>query len=176
MSSERASSSFPSSTSKWEYDVFLSFRGEDTRKGFTNNLYDSLVDQGIRTFMDDCELQKGKSISELFTAIEKSNFAVIVLSPNYASSTWCLDELLKILECMEARETILPVFYDVDPSDVRNQRGTFADAFNKHEKRYRDDTKKLQGWSTALKKVASIVGWNLKDCRYTFKFFYFALP
>nr|XP_011470657.1 PREDICTED: TMV resistance protein N-like [Fragaria vesca subsp. vesca] len=167
MSSERASSSFPSSTSKWEYDVFLSFRGEDTRKGFTNTLYNSLVDQGIRTFMDDRELQKGKSISpELFTAIEESNIALVVLSLNYASSAWCLDELLKILECMEARNTIYPIFYNVDPCEVRRQTGNFAEAFTKHEERLSDDTEKVQKWRAALTKVSNFSGWNSKDYRY----------
>lgn len=175
MSSERASSSFPSSTSKWKYDVFLSFRGEDTRRGFTNNLYNSLVDQGIKTFMDDRELQKGKSISpELLTAIEESNFALIVLSPNYASSTWCLDELLKILECMEARKTILPIFYDVDPSNVRRQTGSFEKAFTKHKERYMDDTEKVQWWRAALIKLSNFCGWNSKDWGYTFNSFSFS--
>nr|XP_011457432.1 PREDICTED: TMV resistance protein N-like [Fragaria vesca subsp. vesca] len=154
MSSERASTSFPSSTSEWKYDVFLSFRGIDTRNGYTNYLYNSLEDQGIKTFMDDRELQKGKSIStELFAAIEESNIALVVLSLNYASSAWCLDELLKILECMEARKTIYPIFYNVDPCEVRRQTGNFAEAFTKHEKRPSDDTEKVQKWRAALTKV-----------------------
>ncbi|XP_004289273.1 PREDICTED: TMV resistance protein N-like [Fragaria vesca subsp. vesca] len=167
MSTERASSSVPSSSLKWKYDVFLSFRGKDTRKGFTNNLYSELVAQGTETFMDDHELQKGEALSPvILTAIEESRFAFVVLSVNYAWSTWCLDELLKILECMEARITVLPVFYDVDPSDVRQQTGSFAEAFNEHEKRFRDDTDKLQGWRTALTKISNFTGWNLKDWRY----------
>ncbi|KAI9215660.1 hypothetical protein POPTR_T002968v4 [Populus trichocarpa] len=32
------------------YDVFLSFRGEDTRKTFTDHLYTALVQAGIHTF------------------------------------------------------------------------------------------------------------------------------
>nr|AFP55562.1 TIR-NBS-LRR [Rosa rugosa] len=60
----------------WKYDVFLSFRGEDTRKGFTDCLYHELQRQGIRTFRDDPHLERGTSISlELLTAIEQSSFA-----------------------------------------------------------------------------------------------------
>ncbi|KAL6200690.1 hypothetical protein ACLB2K_030471 [Fragaria x ananassa] len=107
----------------WKYDVFLSFRGEDTRKGFTDYLYDKLQWRGIRTFRDDPELERGTTISpELISAIEQSRFAIVVLSPNYASSTWCLLELCKILECMEERGTILPVFYEVNPSDQQPPR------------------------------------------------------
>nr|AFP55534.1 TIR-NBS-LRR [Rosa rugosa] len=121
----------------WKYDVFLSFRGEDTRKGFTDHLYDKLQWQGITTFRDDPQLERGKAISpELLTAIEQSRFAIVVLSPNYASSTWCLLELSKILECMEERGTILPIFYEVDPSHVRHQRGSFAEAFQEHDEKF----------------------------------------
>ncbi|PRQ22128.1 putative TIR domain-containing protein [Rosa chinensis] len=109
-----------SSAPRWKYDVFLSFRGEDTRKGFTDHLYTVLDDKGITTFRDDPELQKGEYISPaLFAAIEESRFGLIVLSQNYAWSTWCLDELVRILKCMKARKTVLPIFYDVDPSVVQ---------------------------------------------------------
>ncbi|XP_068308670.1 disease resistance protein RPV1-like [Pyrus communis] len=76
------------------YDVFLSFRGQDNRKNFTDHLYAAFDLKGIVTFRDDLKLGRGKSISpELLKAIEESRFAVVVFSRNYASSTWCLDEL-----------------------------------------------------------------------------------
>ena len=63
------------------YDVFLSFRGEDTRKNFTDHLYNTLVAYGIRTFRDDEQLQKGDDIkSGLSTAIQDSNLFVIIFS------------------------------------------------------------------------------------------------
>ncbi|XP_048439072.1 TMV resistance protein N isoform X3 [Pyrus x bretschneideri] len=163
MTMEITSTSFPFPT-QWKYDVFLSFRGDDTRKGFTDHLYSALERHGILTFKDDPELQKGKSISpELFSAIQESRFALIVLSKNYASSTWCLDELLKILECMEARKTVLPIFYEVDPSDVRKQKGSFAEAFTKHEENLKNDLMKVQSWRDALTTVANLSGWDSKN-------------
>ncbi|KAK9911634.1 hypothetical protein M0R45_035530 [Rubus argutus] len=115
-----------SSPPQWKYDVFLSFRGDDTRKTFTYHLYSALEHRGIIAFRDEPQLQKGKRISpELFAAIEESRFALVVLSQNYASSTWCLDELVRILQCMKATERVLPIFYNVDPSDVRKQTGSF---------------------------------------------------
>ena len=86
-------------TKRYIYDVFLSFRGEDTRNGFTSNLNGILRHNGINTFMDD-KLQRGENIStELLETIESSRISIIIFSKNYASSTWCLDELVKILEC-----------------------------------------------------------------------------
>lgn len=99
----RASTS-DASASQWEYDVFLSFRGEDTRKKFTDHLCENLKRRGITAFRDDPQLERGTTISsELPSAIEKSRFAVVVISPNYASSTWCLLELAKIVQCMGKR-------------------------------------------------------------------------
>jgi len=85
---DSSSSSFSSSTPQWKYDVFLSFRGEDTRNGFIDYLYASLKQKGIVTFRDEEKLERGKSISpELLKAIEESKFAIVILSRNYASST-----------------------------------------------------------------------------------------
>ncbi|KAL6269130.1 hypothetical protein ACE6H2_026041 [Prunus campanulata] len=167
LSTQRASTSRTSAEwapSRWKHDVFLSFRGQDTRRGFISHLDRALAYwQAMRTFKDERELEVGATISlELLTAIEESYLAIIVLSPNYASSTWCLDELSKILECMEDTKRILPIFYLVDPSDVRNQRGSFAEAFTKHEERFSGDAEKLNRWRAALRKVANLTGLDSK--------------
>jgi hypothetical protein len=162
MSTQKASSS---STPSWKYDVFLSFRGEDTRNNFTDHLYKALNDKGIVTFRDEEKLERGKSISpELFKAIEESRFAIVILSRTYASSTWCLDELVKIIECMKVmKTTVLPIFYDVDPSNVRKQTGTFAQSFAEHKERFKDNIEKVQTWRATLEEVANLKGWHLLD-------------
>ncbi|KAL4594316.1 hypothetical protein ACB092_12G011700 [Castanea dentata] len=154
-----------SSPSPWKYDVFLNFRGEDTRKTFTDHLFFALQQNGIFTFMDEETLESGESIeSELFKAIEESQFAIIILSKNYASSTWCLDELAKIMKCREEMGlTVLPLFYDVDPTDVRKQTGTFKQAFIDHQERFKDNIKKVETWRAILREVAGISGWNLRN-------------
>ncbi|KAM7474468.1 hypothetical protein LguiB_021711 [Lonicera macranthoides] len=132
---EPSSSSSSSSTcrSLYTYDVFLSFRGEDTRTNFTDHLYTALVDKGIRTFRDYDEIERGKSLKpELEKAIKESRISLIVFSENYAISRWCLDELVMILECrkINSRHVLLPIFYDVSPSEVRKQTGTIGEAFD----------------------------------------------
>ncbi|XP_052195825.1 TMV resistance protein N-like isoform X1 [Diospyros lotus] len=149
-----------------KYDVFLSFRGEDTRNGFVDHLYSALHQKVIFTFKDDLKLERGESISPaLLKAIEESKFAVVVFSKNYASSKWCLEELVKILECQKTRGlTILPVFYKVDPSDLRKQRGSVGEAFAKHEGDSSDEKEKqkVQRWRNVLIEAANISGWDSK--------------
>lgn len=159
-----ASSSFssPSSTPQWKYDVFLSFRGEDTRTSFTDHLYAALNQKGIVAFRDDRSLQRGKEIApELLKAIEDSRLSIVILSRNYASSTWCLDELVKILDCMNTKgQIIFPIFYNVDPSDVRKQKGYFKKAFAKHDEDFGQNAEKVNKWRTTLTKVANLSGWD----------------
>ncbi|KAM1457662.1 hypothetical protein ACFX13_035676 [Malus domestica] len=151
----------------WKYHVFLSFRGEDTRRGFTNHLYKQLEARGIKTFRDEPELERGTDINpELLRAIDQSRSAIIVFSTNFASSSWCLQEVTHIVRCMEEKERIFPIFYDVDPSDVRHQRGSFGEAFAEHEVNYPEQMEEVIEWRKSLKRVANFAGWNSKDYRY----------
>nr|XP_033509466.1 disease resistance protein TAO1-like isoform X3 [Nicotiana tomentosiformis] len=151
-------------SSHFSYEVFLSFRGEDTRKTFTGHLYSKLSDVGINTFIDDEELRKGDVISrELEKAIEGSRISIVVFSRNYASSSWCLNELVKILECKEIlKQMVLPIFYDVDPSQVRKQTGIFGEALAKHKERL-FGAQRVEKWRAALTEAANLSGWDLQN-------------
>ncbi|XP_059309786.1 TMV resistance protein N-like [Lycium ferocissimum] len=137
-------------TSSDKHDVFLSFRGEDTRKNFVSHLYEALDKSGINTFKDDKKLEKGTSIpEELPKAIDESKFAIVVFSMNYATSGWCLDELVRIIEGKIQRDlTVVPIFYGVNRYEVGEQRKMFAEAFDKHEANV--DREKVQIWRNAL--------------------------
>lgn len=151
-----------------KYEVFLSFRGPDTRKGFTNYLYEALDKKGIYTFRDDEELEGGKPIStELEKAIAESKIWVVVLSRNYATSTWCLNELADIVDLgkKDKSRLILPVFYDVTPSEVRKQTGCFKEAFAEHEKDFRV-REKVERWKSSLTTIAGLTGFDIVGCRY----------
>ena len=154
-----------SSTSQWEYDVFLSFRGEDTRNGFTDYLYEALRQEDFNTFID-YKLPKGEEISEeLCQAIELSMISIVIFSENYASSTWCLDELVKIFECKKTGQLVLPVFYKLDPSVVRKQKEKFGIALIKHEEKFKNNKEKVEKWRTTLTEVANLSGFHY-DNRY----------
>ena len=59
--------------------------------------------------------------------------------------------------------TVFPIFYHVDPSDVRNQTGILAEALEKHENDPKVNKKDVQAWKAALKEVGNIFGWDLHD-------------
>ena len=171
MSTQGASTSSPSSssTTQWTYDVFLSFISKDTRKGFADHLYDALKRKGILTLRDDEKLDRGKFISqELVKAIEKSRFALVIFSINYAFSTRCLDELVHIVRCKKEKGLeVWPIFYHVDPSDVRNQMGNFGKAFDEYKESFKESIEKVETWRSTLREVANLTGWDLQD-RYNF--------
>ncbi|KAL6340103.1 hypothetical protein AAG906_038938 [Vitis piasezkii] len=158
-STQMASDSSPSSLG-WTYDVFLSFRGEDTRYNFTDHLYNALVGKGIITFRDD-KLKRGEKIApELLNAIENQDLPLLFLK-TYAHSRWCLDELAKIMECSRKYgQIVLPIFYHVDPSDVRKQTRRFGEAFTRYEENWKN---KVQSWREALTEAGNLSGWHVKE-------------
>ncbi|KAL7590546.1 hypothetical protein Lser_V15G39749 [Lactuca serriola] len=151
------------------YDVFLSFRGKDTRLGFMDHLYQALVNENISTFLDEEEVETGEELKpELARAIKSSRASIIVLSKNYASSTWCLDELVIILEQRKvSNHIVLPIFYNVEPTHVRKQESTFGEALFVHKQRIeseKDAEKKIEGahklemWTKGLTEIADLKG------------------
>ncbi|BBN68132.1 Disease resistance protein TIR-NBS-LRR class family [Prunus dulcis] len=126
MDSSSSSSSLPAPL-QTKYDVFLSFRGEDTRDAFTSHLHAALRRKNIDTYIDN-RLERGDEIAPtLLEAIEKSKLALVIFSKDYASSTWCLKELVHILGCKKSHgQIVIPIFYRIDPSHVRKQQGTYA--------------------------------------------------
>ena len=171
----QSSSSFSSFSYGFTYDVFLSFRGIDTRYDFTGNIYRALCDGGVRTFM----LHGGDEITQsLVKAIEESRIFIPIFSINYASSSFCLDELVHIIHCFKAKKgrKILPVFYDMEPSHVRRQIGSYGEAMVRHERRfqnnkekYNDNMKRLDKWKMALNEAANLSGHHFNP-RYIISF------
>ncbi|GJY00122.1 Toll/interleukin-1 receptor domain-containing protein [Tanacetum coccineum] len=154
-----ASSSNSSVQKCFKYDVFLSFRGEDTRNNFIGHLYDALQRNCIETYKDDEKIEKGERINDqLLKSIEESRFYIIVFSKNYASSSWCLDELVKIMECQKMTgHMAFPIFYDVEPTQVRKQDGPVGEAFSKPSEQEASGK-----WRDAMEELAGLAGWDLK--------------
>ncbi|XP_033144057.1 disease resistance-like protein DSC2 isoform X2 [Brassica rapa] len=158
-----SSSSSSSLALIWLYHVFLSFRGEDVRKGFLSHVLKEFKSKGINVFIDN-EIKRGESVGpELVKAIRHSRVGVVLLSRNYASSSWCLDELVEIMKCREeVGQTVMTIFYNVDPSEVRKQTGDFGKAFDETCVGRTEEVKRA--WRQALNDVASIAGYDASNC------------
>ncbi|KAM7466374.1 hypothetical protein LguiB_013936 [Lonicera macranthoides] len=148
-----------------EYEVFLSFRGIDTRNGFTDYLYHDLVDAGVRTFRDDNELRVCEEIGpKLLRAIKQSKILIPIFSKNYASSKWCLREFAQMVDFRaNGKQMIYPIFYDVEPNEVQHcERGSYKDAFLEHKKDEKLKEEIVQQWMKALETIGDLKGWELK--------------
>ncbi|XP_057986620.1 disease resistance protein RPV1 [Hevea brasiliensis] len=161
-----ASTSSLAISCKTTYDVFLSFRGIETHHNFTSHLCAALCRKNITTFIDDV-LERGEGISPaLMKAIEESKISVVIFSENYASSRWCLDELVKIIDCeKKLGRKVLPIFYRVNPSDVRKQTGKFGEAFGKVKENSKHSLDVVEKWRTALMEAGNLSGWVSSDSR-----------
>ncbi|KOM39829.1 hypothetical protein LR48_Vigan04g002700 [Vigna angularis] len=105
----------------------------------------------INAFVDD-KLEKGEELwPSLVEAIEGSSISLIIFSPYYASSPWCLKELVSILQCKEKYgHTVIPVFYHVKPTDVRHQSSDgYRKAFANHERKHKNE---VQLWRDVFEK------------------------
>ncbi|CAN1326177.1 Disease resistance protein L6 [Linum perenne] len=151
-----------------EYEVFLSFRGPDVRQTFADSLYSCLVRSKIRTFRDEEELRRGETIGpSLIQAITESKIYIPILTQNYASSKWCFQELAKMVDCWKngggakgKQHIILPVFYLIDPRDVRHpDSGSYKEAFEQHSLEHDPET--ILEWKDALQEVGKMKGWHV---------------
>jgi hypothetical protein len=162
----------PQSSSKllkprsYSYDVFLSFKGKDTSENFTRRLFAALERVGILTFLDEEVLPGGENIfTAVLNTIRRSRISIVVFSKGYASSGWCLDELVEIVHCKNTKgHVLLPIFYHVNSLDIQKQTGTFWEAFTRQEEQFRmTEMKRVQRWRAALTEAAHASGWVLED-------------
>ncbi|CAN1807812.1 Disease resistance protein L6 [Linum perenne] len=147
-----------------EWEVFLSFRGPDVRTSFADCLYSGLVRSKIRTFRDEEGLGKGDVIAlSLLQSIAESKIYIPIFTKTYSSSKWCLMELAKMVDCwkQEKGHVILPIFYFVNPGDVRHQTGPYKESFELHSQNH--DPHTVQEWKNALKDVGQLKGWHVTE-------------
>ncbi|KAK4259427.1 hypothetical protein QN277_005759 [Acacia crassicarpa] len=149
-----------------KYDVFLSFRGEDTLDSFSSYLNEALRDANLQTCMDH-KPHKGEHVSPLLLkTIEESEIFLIIFSKDYASSTWCMDELVHIMKCRDQyQRVVIPIFYEVDPSNVRKQNASFGDGFAKLKQIFKHNPEKVEEWTNALIQSTNLSGWDSKNIR-----------
>ncbi|KAG0598440.1 hypothetical protein M758_12G073700 [Ceratodon purpureus] len=143
-----------------KHDVFLNHRGPDLKTTFVSHLDAAIRRAGHEPFLDVKSLVKGqhafRSISE---ALRGVLVHVVIFSPRYAESKYCLDELCYILE---SQKPFISVLYDVEPENLRRTKvGPYAQAFRKHLKKGRD--KDVVRWKKSLLEAANITGFRRRD-------------
>lgn len=148
------------SSSSSTHDIYLSFHGPDLPRVFLNHLHDHFARKGMTTFKDQ-GIERGQTIGpEFVKAIRESRVSIVVLSANYASTSWCLDELVEIFKCNEASSgqmTVMPIFYKIGPSIVRTLYGTFGRDFI--EGTCQGETEEVkERWIKALAHIGSLRG------------------
>ncbi|CDY16227.1 BnaA09g29610D [Brassica napus] len=149
-----------------KYDFFLSFRGEDTRHTVVKRLYDALhVKEKALIFRDNEGMERGQAIySSLVAGIEDSAASLVVFSPRYADSHWCLDELATLCDVSSSLDRpMIPIFYKVDPSHVRKQSGRFVEDFETHAEKFKDKEIEIQRWRGAMKIVGNLPGFIYRE-------------
>ena len=153
-----------STPTREKYDVFVSFRGEDTRDGFTSHLYAALIQKKINVYIAEDNLEIGDEISAgILKVIEQSKLSLVIFSQHYASSPRCLNELLHILRCKaKCGQIAIPIYYKVDPSHVRRQQGSYGIGLSKLEGRYKN---KVNEWRAALTTSSDLSGWRSSDMK-----------
>ncbi|KAK7368978.1 hypothetical protein VNO80_11011 [Phaseolus coccineus] len=125
-------------------DVFINHRGIDTKRNIAGLLYNSLTRMEVRSFLDSMNMKPGDRLFDhIDRAILGSKVGVAVFSPRYCESYFCLHELALF---MESKKRVIPIFYDVKPSElVVKDNGTCP-------------AKELQRFSLALEEAKYTVG------------------
>ncbi|KAI4380543.1 hypothetical protein MLD38_009256 [Melastoma candidum] len=151
------------SSNRGNFHVFLSFRGPDVHNTFLAHLHHALEREGVRTYVDREDLRAGDEIMPaLRRAISDSRIAIVIFSVNFASSCWCLDELAEIVDHGKRGKLLVkPVFYRVEPREVRTPRFSFAKALDAHELKLGKDSGMLRRWREALYEAGNLSGWHL---------------
>ncbi|GLJ33497.1 hypothetical protein SUGI_0673820 [Cryptomeria japonica] len=150
--SEKAAVSSSSASKKAAYDVFINYSGVDAQHTLVSSVCTAFRGMGLEVFVHKEVLELGDFIPvETEEAIRTSFLHIAILSPKYAHSPSCLAQLSLMLKigC-----TVIPVFYNVEPGNVRDVKGLFADAFEEYEKKSRYASEKLLEWKRALHNVS----------------------
>ena len=141
-----------------QYDVFINHRGPDVKSTLARQLYDSLQQSGIRAYLDSKETELGDCFpTAIRNAISSAAVHIAILSPRYAESAWCLAELALMFQ---TKARIIPLFYNVPPSDFRHIKNEVADAFSKHEANGRYPSHDIQQWTDSLQNISGIKGYE----------------
>ncbi|GLJ27774.1 hypothetical protein SUGI_0545100 [Cryptomeria japonica] len=114
----------------------------------------------METIEENMELQVGDFLTPAIqSAIRSASVQIAIFSKTYAQSLWCLDELVWMLDSDPTSIKIIPIFYDIEPSELRYvEKGAYATVFEEHRRKGRVTDERVESWIKALEKVSAISG------------------
>ena len=146
------------------YDVFVCHRGE-TKRQLVSHVKARLQRSSLRVFVD-FELEKGSdSWQTILESLRRAPRVLVILSPDFESSPWCLEELWAAMQRTGYRSVVLPVFYDRELGRVDDAK--LLAAWSEYNEACPGDPLTrdvvLQRWRKALKDVSGIASWVFKS-------------
>ncbi|XP_023643371.1 uncharacterized protein LOC17875362 isoform X2 [Capsella rubella] len=139
--------------------IFISYHGAELQRTFFRHLVSTLTDAGVTVFTDNDKGNGIKQLIQLYQRIEESKIALVIFSKSYVESNVCLNELVMMDELVkEGKLLVIPVFYNVRSSDVRNIKGEFGQHFKEMRERYKDGLERVPKWETSVKSIAKTIG------------------
>ncbi|XP_031474366.2 TMV resistance protein N-like [Nymphaea colorata] len=130
----------------FEFDVLFRYVEEDIPTKFINNLYKALQQHGICIFKGEDAESKGEEY--LLNCIERSAICIPIFSKRFPQSKWHLKSVAKMVEF---RKFIIPVYFQVRPLDIRDQKEEFGTYFSRHKNEDRREI--VEDWRKALEVV-----------------------
>jgi len=144
------------------YDVLINFSGEDIQRKFVSHLDSVLSSVGFTTFLHHQNAVESTDLEP--PILNLCRVAIVVFTKTYSESAWCLHQLQQIIQWHQTYcRQVLPVYYEIEPSDVRLQKGDFGKAFKAtaHQTFSGQQLEHaMSRWSHALTKAATLFGWD----------------
>lgn len=148
-----------------DHDVFLRYGPEDTVNTFVDHLSTALEQQSINVYRDKVGIGQDlpKNFPHPFYILDSKIVVFIFTGINTRTYSF-LGDLTYIMECIEGKgQTILPIFYDIEPSEVKNKILECIEIIIRHS--YLQSKRKTELWRKALSGVANIHGLNFNQTR-----------
>ncbi|KAH7859072.1 hypothetical protein Vadar_031248 [Vaccinium darrowii] len=106
-------------------NVFISHKRSDTNKNVAGLLYYLFSTLNLKPFLDSRSMKPGDKLYEkINAAIRDCKVGIVVISPNYCDSYYCLHELCMLMEC---NKKVIPIYVDVKPYDLKvSDKGSYT--------------------------------------------------
>jgi hypothetical protein len=112
-----------------KHDVFICHASED-KDGLVRPLAEALRARHLDVWYDEFSLSVGDSLREAIDkGLNSARFGVVVISPAFFAKSWTKRELSGLVarEMIEGQQVILPVWHNVQPTEVLKFSAPLAD-------------------------------------------------